>query len=171
MPNVTATEPVYAEDANGVRRLIAAPGDSYDPNAVPVVGVITTPGQTPTNAPLDDYDTLTEEQLLERLPSLSRDELAAVQAYERAHQARGSITRYGMVSQPVDVPSRAARATAGTPEAGTTVVESRDYSDMPVDELQAEVDRRGLEVTGTGKDGNVVKADLVKALQDSDGRA
>lgn len=36
------------------------------------------------------------------------------------------------------------------------------------DELQAEADKRGLEVEGTGKDGAVVKADLVKALEADD---
>jgi hypothetical protein len=40
-----------------------------------------------------------------------------------------------------------------------------DYDSLTVEELQAEVDRLGLEVTGTGKDGNVVKADLVSALK------
>jgi hypothetical protein len=45
---------------------------------------------------------------------------------------------------------------------------SPDYGAMNVEELQALVDERELEVAGTGKDGNVVKADLVKALQNSD---
>lgn len=61
---------------------------------------------------------------------------------------------------------------ADTPP-GTTAP-TRDYEEMNVDALEAEVERRraaGGEVTveGTGKDGNVVKADLIKALQDSDG--
>jgi hypothetical protein len=45
---------------------------------------------------------------------------------------------------------------------------SRSYDDQTVEDLQAEVDRRGLEVEGTGKDGKVVKADLVKALEADD---
>lgn len=42
--------------------------------------------------------------------------------------------------------------------------EALDVNGMSLDELQAEADRRGLTVEGTGKDGNVLKADLVKAL-------
>lgn len=45
--------------------------------------------------------------------------------------------------------------------------EATDYQSMNVDELQALADERELEITGTGKDGNVVKADLVNALQAS----
>jgi hypothetical protein len=37
--------------------------------------------------------------------------------------------------------------------------------DMTVEELQAEADRLGLEVKGTGKDGNVLRKDLESALK------
>jgi hypothetical protein len=40
-----------------------------------------------------------------------------------------------------------------------------DYDSQQVDDLQAEADRRGLEVEGTGADGNVLKKDLVAALK------
>lgn len=160
MPRTTATEPVYATDANGVRRLIAAPGDSYDPNtAIAPFGVITNPDATPVIAPLDGYDTLSEADLLDRLPGLSKDELAAVQAYERAHQARGSITTYAIASVPVAMPTPTTIPAAAAP-AG--------YSTMSVEDLQTEADKRGLNVTGTGKDGNVLKSDLVSALEASD---
>lgn len=43
-----------------------------------------------------------------------------------------------------------------------------DYGAMTKDELQAEAERRKLEVKGTGKDGAVVKADLVAALTAAD---
>lgn len=43
-----------------------------------------------------------------------------------------------------------------------------DYSAMGVEELQTLADERKLEVTGTGKDGNVLKSDLVAALEASD---
>lgn len=49
---------------------------------------------------------------------------------------------------------------------GSAAAES--YDDMGVDELKAEVDRRSLDVTGTGKDGNVLKKDLVAALEADD---
>jgi hypothetical protein len=43
-----------------------------------------------------------------------------------------------------------------------------DYDSQQVDDLQAEADRRGLEVEGTGADGNVLKKDLVAALKADD---
>lgn len=42
------------------------------------------------------------------------------------------------------------------------------YEDQSVDELEVEADRRDLKVEGTGKDGNVLKADLVAALEADD---
>lgn len=42
------------------------------------------------------------------------------------------------------------------------------YASQTVDELEAEAARRSLEVTGTGKDGNVLKKDLVAALEADD---
>jgi hypothetical protein len=46
--------------------------------------------------------------------------------------------------------------------------ESVDYDSQQVDDLQAEADRRGIEVEGTGADGNVLKKDLVAALKADD---
>jgi hypothetical protein len=43
-----------------------------------------------------------------------------------------------------------------------------DYGGQTVEELQAEAERRGLEITGTGAGGKVVKGDLVTALQGAD---
>jgi hypothetical protein len=48
---------------------------------------------------------------------------------------------------------------------------SSNYADQTVEDLRAEADRRELEVEGTGKDGNVVKKDLVAALEASDADA
>jgi hypothetical protein len=42
------------------------------------------------------------------------------------------------------------------------------YEKQSADELQAEAERRGLEVDGTGADGNVLKKDLVAALEAHD---
>jgi hypothetical protein len=39
---------------------------------------------------------------------------------------------------------------------------------MSVEDLQAEADSRQLEVSGTGSGGNVLKKDLVSALQADD---
>ena len=53
---------------------------------------------------------------------------------------------------------------------GDTVEESAggSYDSQTVDELQALADSRGLDVEGSGKDGNVLKSDLVAALEASD---
>lgn len=47
--------------------------------------------------------------------------------------------------------------------------ESEGYDKQPVEDLQAEADRRGLTVEGTGAGGNVLKKDLVDALAADDG--
>ena len=45
---------------------------------------------------------------------------------------------------------------------------SAGYSSKGADELKAEAEKRGLEVEGTGANGNVLKDDLVKALEADD---
>ena len=71
---------------------------------------------------------------------------------------------------------------AGTPESDidgkvTAVVWEGDtdpadtttgYAGQGADELKAEAEKRGLEVEGTGANGNVLKADLVAALEADD---
>lgn len=42
------------------------------------------------------------------------------------------------------------------------------YNALKVADLETEAEKRGLEVEGTGKDGKVVKADLVAALEAAD---
>lgn len=64
----------------------------------------------------------------------------------------------------------------GDPDAGARTaaydgtLDGKAYADTSPEALQAEVDRRGIgdSVTGTGANGNVVKADLVKALDADD---
>lgn len=163
---IRATEAVYATDTLGVRRLVAAAGDEYDPAAIPAVGILTTPD--PAHAglqPMPGYDELGELEVLEQLPGMDADQLAAVQAYERTHRARGSITRYGKTStvvsganeQPATLSSR--QLTEGDDPVGFA------YDKMTVDELQAEADRLALTVEGTGQGGNVLKSDLIAALR------
>lgn len=48
------------------------------------------------------------------------------------------------------------------------VDEAPDYDSMAPDSLAALADTRGVEVKGTGKDGNVLKKDLVAALKSAD---
>jgi hypothetical protein len=43
--------------------------------------------------------------------------------------------------------------------------EQKDYGSMSRDELDAEAEALGLKVKGTGKGGNVLKRDLLKALK------
>lgn len=63
---------------------------------------------------------------------------------------------------PVQQPDRE-RSTAPRRAVGRAVG-TGDYGKMTVPQLEAEVARRGLTPTGTGASGNVVKADLLKAL-------
>lgn len=56
---------------------------------------------------------------------------------------------------------------AGDDESGAAIDE-RDYESASKAALQAEVDSRGLEVEGTGSGGNVVKDDLIAALEEDD---
>lgn len=48
--------------------------------------------------------------------------------------------------------------------------ETVDYTGKSVDDLKVEAEKRGLEVEGTGANGNVVKDDVLKALQADDAR-
>jgi pyruvate/2-oxoglutarate dehydrogenase complex dihydrolipoamide acyltransferase (E2) component len=161
---IRATENVYAPDTDGIRRLVAAAGDDYDPNKIPVVGIITR-HDPPAAAllPLDGYDELGEQQVLELLRNLDIEQLLAVHAYERAHLARGSITGYSQPTHIVDTDALADASDPGAPDTAPT-----DYAAMSVEDLQARVDGLELEVTGTGANGNVVKADLVAALRAHD---
>lgn len=187
-PANIATERVYLTDANGIRRLAAAPGDVI-PEEVPAFGMVTpSDPQLAAIVPLDGYETLSEAQVVELLPGLSADELAAVQAYERTHAARGSIVRYGQTSHVVTggrkarAKQTAARAAADAaddasdvaPEDATVEVPaestSTGYDSMSPDALQDAADERGLSVVGTGANGNVLKKDLVAALQADDAK-
>lgn len=74
--------------------------------------------------------------------------------------ARGVAVREGEKPDPVEE----------APVEDTVAVEeiTGDYESHLKDDLQGEADRRGLEVEGTGADGNVVKDDLVAALEADD---
>lgn len=64
----------------------------------------------------------------------------------------------------VDDATRAQEESTDSTDARLT----EDYEDATVEELQAEVNKRGFEVEGTGSDGNVLKSDLVEALEEDD---
>jgi hypothetical protein len=67
----------------------------------------------------------------------------------------------------VDLPPELARAGAGT-SLRADLSEPVVYADLTTEELQEKADELGLAVEGTGKGGNVVKADLVAALEAHD---
>lgn len=69
----------------------------------------------------------------------------------------------------LDKPAIDARgyALSDKPKANLTPAGSR-YDSMKPEELQAEAEARQVSVEGTGKDGNVLKADLVAALVAAD---
>ena len=156
-----ATEPVYMEDHNGVRRLVAAPGDPI-PTTVPVFGIVTAEDPGVLTTPIAGYDSLTEEQVLEILPSLGEDDLEQVRAYERARLARGSIHRYGLVSEVVRSSGRPARV---LPAQAT----AEGYDSMSDDDLAVELERRALVVSDEGTKAKVRKARIV-ALQADDAK-
>jgi hypothetical protein len=54
---------------------------------------------------------------------------------------------------------------ASSSDSGSTGEDDKGYAGKSPDELKALADERELEVTGTGKDGNVLKGDLVAALE------
>jgi len=73
--------------------------------------------------------------------------------------------------QSFEVPPDAAATLldGGGVEEGTgSATAPTDYADQSVKELEAEATSRGLEVEGTGKDGNVLKSDLIDALTADD---
>lgn len=63
-------------------------------------------------------------------------------------------------------PGELAQGNTGGAEASSA--EEGDYSSMNSADLKAEADERELEVEGSGANGNVTKADLVKALEEDD---
>lgn len=70
----------------------------------------------------------------------------------------------------IDAYNEATGTTPATSDAGAGG-DTPDYDAMGVEELEAEIAKRDDidrdAIQGTGKDGNVIKADLVKALQGS----
>lgn len=83
------------------------------------------------------------------------------------------ITRRVIEGQPVPPDLVAAYSKeVGDSDAAAAAAEEGDtsYSKQRVEDLREEADRRGLEVEGTGADGNVVKDDLVKALEADDAK-
>jgi hypothetical protein len=164
-----ASEHVYSEeDALGVRRLIAAPGQPIAEGRRLTLGMaVAGPPVSAAGVPFDGYDELTEAEVLERMAQLGEDERDRVRAYEQAHRARGTITRYGVQSHVI---TGARRPDLDVPATST----AHGYESMPLDGeqgLRAEAERRGLEVTPTGSAGRAVKADYVRALQASDAQA
>lgn len=61
-----------------------------------------------------------------------------------------------------------ARGEGGDGSDDAAAIEERDYDGASVPALKAEVARRELDVEGTGSGGNVVKSDLVAALEADD---
>lgn len=62
----------------------------------------------------------------------------------------------------------AAKAAKTEAPAGGSTSGDKGYAGQTPDELKTEAESRGLTVEGTGKDGNVLKGDLVAALEADD---
>jgi hypothetical protein len=161
-----ATEPVYATGSDGVRRLVAAPGDVI-PATVPAHGVITRHDPPSSGIePMEGYDALTEDEVVALLPGMDADTLAAVQAYERTHLARGSIHQYKLTTPVV----RGGRRGANTDRTVSQRSVAEGYAGLSDDELAAETERRELTVSATGSAAKVRKARIV-ALQADDAKS
>lgn len=63
---------------------------------------------------------------------------------------------------------RAIPVDVSAPAEGGEPVVTANYDEFSVEDLTTLAEQRGLEVAGSGKDGRVVKADLVAALTASD---
>lgn len=59
-------------------------------------------------------------------------------------------------------------ASSGGDQDAAGTLNGKPYADNSPEDLAAEVERRELTVTGSGANGNVVKADSIKALEDDD---
>lgn len=157
-----ASEPVYAEGADGVRRLVAAPGDVI-PETPPAAGIsrrIDPPSAS--REPFDGYDQLTEEQVVAMLHGLDTDALEAVRAYERTHLARGAIHQFGLTAEVVRGGRRRGPSTRTVSQRSVSAA----YSDLDDDELVAEIARRSLVVSATGAAAKVRKARIAALVAD-----
>lgn len=95
------------------------------------------------------------------------DRLEALDAVQKPGSAPTAPTAAVSTLFTVGAPSEFANAPADTSGVPAEPL-AGGYADENKDALQAEADRRGLTVNGTGKDGAIVKDDLVAALEADD---
>lgn len=78
--------PVLAVEATSHRTpsRTVDPADVAAPTPPPTV-------EADVDLAIDGYDQLSARQIVDRLPSLTRDELAAVESHERAHRRRQTV--------------------------------------------------------------------------------
>lgn len=81
----------------------------------------------------------------------------------------GAATPAGRnATPPAGAAGTAATPTGGERRAAGGTPNTFDYSGASVDEVEAEFNARGLTAAGSGKDGNLLKSDMVKALEADD---
>lgn len=153
---VIATEDqIVHDDALGIDRKLVA-GQPVPPDLVEAYREAG--GDVP-----DDYDPSSVQRV-----GTPNDDVVVAKKDVIVHDDQLNIDRKIVAGQPVPADLRKAYAE----ETGESVPESDsdtvDYDKKSVEELEDEVDRRGLEVEGTGADGNVLKKDLVAALKADD---
>lgn len=104
---VTRLERRIARDLALIQRYARRSGSSPIIDAVPPVAAVDAPAIVAEPPPvgaldaqdhdgdvhlaIDGYDQLSARQIVDRLPSLTADELAAVDAYERSHRRRQTV--------------------------------------------------------------------------------
>lgn len=84
--------------ANGVRAATSSPDPAPPPRADTSVRSATVaptaadrPGPSSTGLPLEGYESLAASQVVDRLPTLSDDELDRIDAFETAHRGRRTV--------------------------------------------------------------------------------
>jgi len=83
-PGEYAYQPVEARRSNGTERQYEGPG----PGGNMSTDVVRTGGR---ELPIADYLDLTIPEIIQRIPSLSSDELREIQEYERSHRRRKTL--------------------------------------------------------------------------------
>lgn len=81
---------------------------------------------------------------------------------------KGNVYPAGTAESDIKDASKIGAAVWDGESSGGGSKSASSYGSQKVDALEAEAEKRGLEVEGSGADGKVVKADLVAALEADD---
>jgi hypothetical protein len=112
---------------------------------------------------------VTSEGELDALEKMIAARREALKVEKEAAQQRLDAEKQGASGAPLGSPANPGPASMSG--GSSTSGEPKDYEEMDKEELARETERRQLTVKGTGANGSVLKADLVKALEKADKKA